>query len=57
MANISKSLNRERKIQKRNTGMKISNKSIFILQEEQKKRSEELKRRREEKASLLDSSE
>jgi hypothetical protein len=57
MASVSKSLNRERKIQKRNTGMKIGSKSVFQIQEEQKKRSEEIKRRREEKASLQELSE
>ena len=57
MASVNKSLNRERKIQKRNSGMKIGSKSVFQIQEEQKKRSEEIKRRREEKASLQELSE
>lgn len=45
--NIQKALKRDRKINQRRSGMRITNRSIFILEEEKKKRAEEIKKERE----------
>jgi hypothetical protein len=57
MSNLKKSLNRERKIQRRRTGMVIDNRSIFTVQEIQKKKSIQIKKEREEKEKMLEGEE
>jgi hypothetical protein len=51
--NLKKAFSRDRKRDRRNQGMVIDNKSIFILEEEKRKKAEEIKRRREEKEEQL----
>jgi hypothetical protein len=46
---LEKALQRDRKINKRRSGMKVDNRSIFTIQEIQKKKADEIKREREEK--------
>jgi hypothetical protein len=52
--NLNKALNRERKIRKRRSGMRIDNRSIFTLEEVKKNRALKIKKEREEKEKLLE---
>lgn len=45
---LDKCIRRDRKRDRRRTGMKIDGKSVFILEEEKKKKSDAIKRKREE---------
>jgi len=50
---ISKCNNRDRKLDKKKNGMRISGRSLFVLEEVKKKRAEKIKHEREEKERLL----
>lgn len=51
--NLKKAVNRDHKCHKLRYGMKITNRSIFVIQEVQKKQAEEIKRLRLEKELSL----
>jgi hypothetical protein len=50
---LQKCVNRDRKIQKRKNGMRISGASVKIIQQELKKKAEAAKKEREEKESNI----
>lgn len=52
---IRKAFRRDSKINKRQNGMRVVNKSIFTIQEEEKKRSLQIKKEREEKERSISS--
>lgn len=51
--NIFKAFRRDKKIQKRKNGMRVTNRSIFTIEEVKKKKSEEIRKNREAKDLLI----
>jgi len=50
---LDKALRRERKRNKRTSGMQVDNKNIFVLEEEKRKKAEWERRRKEKEVGLL----
>lgn len=51
--NILKAFRRDKKIQKRKNGMRVTNRSIFTLEEVKRKKYEEIRKNREAKDLLI----